>query len=531
MNGANSGNKRKNTQNSRGRKTQMAAPAKGIKIRMYRHGLGDSFLLAFQENGQARYLLVDCGIHTAQTGNTKLMQDVAQNIASACGGRLDYVVVTHEHTDHCSGFVRAYNIFKDLEIGEVWLGWTENEEDAQAAKLRESRQAALSVLKEALKRLKQKHKDKPTSDETRITGLTAFFDGLEEEDLAMPEMAEARALAASAKKAKEKASGSELAFFLLRDKAKQGVRFLEPSTTPWKIGDVRFFVLGPPRNEKLLTTSDPSSGENSEVYLEGRQPFDRRHSFGAALRSAVDGPQLSKAEEAELELFFPFDACHRVSLKGKRDRKQAAAWDFYEKNYVGPKRSTNGGVAWRQIDEAWLGAAGELALHLEADTNNTSLALAIELCDCEGKVLLFPGDAQVGSWLSWGKLSWTVEGKGVGIRELFKRMAFYKVSHHASHNGTLKKEGLELMGDDFVAMIPVHRETAAKLKGWNMPYEKLLKRLEEKTTHRVLRSDQEHPLLKEKVEKRVKPVNLTKEQWATFGQTVATRLYFEMTIS
>lgn len=512
------------------RKPQMTAPPKGIKIRMYRHGLGDSFLLAFQENGQARYLLIDCGIHTAQTGNTALIHDVAKNIASACGGRLDYVVVTHEHTDHVSGFVRAYDVFKDIELGEVWLGWTENQDDAQAARLRESRQAALSVLKEALKRLKEKHKDKPTSDESRISGLIGFFDGLDEGELGMPGLAAVQELAASARKTKTKASGSELAFYLLRKQAKEGARFLEPTTTPWKIGELRFFVLGPPRDEKLLTTSDPSSGEESEVYLEGRQPFDRRHSFAAALRSAVDGPGLSKAEEAELELFFPFDECHRVPIQGRRSRHHAAAWEFYEKNYQGRKRSKDGDIEWRQIDEAWLGAAGELALHLEADTNNTSLAIAIELCDCDGKVLLFPGDAQVGSWLSWGKQSWIVEGKSVGIRDLFKRMAFYKVSHHASHNGTLKKDGLELMGDDFVAMIPVHRETAAKLRGWNMPYGKLLKRLEEKTAHRVLRSDREHPLLKDKTEQRVKPANLTREQWASFGKTTVTKLYFEMTI-
>jgi len=39
-----------------------------------------------------------------------------------------------------------------------------------------------------------------------------------------------------------------------------------------------------------------------------------------------------------------------------------------------------------------------MALQLDNDTNNTSVALAIEFTD-SGKVLLFPADAQVGSWL------------------------------------------------------------------------------------------------------------------------------------
>jgi hypothetical protein len=49
-----------------------------------------------------------------------------------------------------------------------------------------------------------------------------------------------------------------------------------------------------------------------------------------------------------------------------------------------------------------LGLAGRLALQLDSDTNNTSLVLAFELGK-SGRVLLFPGDAQVGNWLSWHK--------------------------------------------------------------------------------------------------------------------------------
>ncbi len=113
-------------------------------------------------------------------------------------------------------------------------------------------------------------------------------------------------------------------------------------------------------------------------------------------------------------------------------------------------------MEWRQIESDWLGAAGTLALQLDSDTNNTSLALAIELSP-GGKVLLFPGDAQVGNWLSWHALHWTREGepeRSVDAADLLRRTAFYKVGHHASHNATLREKGLELMdaagpgGDD-----------------------------------------------------------------------------------
>jgi hypothetical protein len=65
----------------------------------------------------------------------------------------------------------------------------------------------------------------------------------------------------------------------------------------------------------------------------------------------------------------------------------------------------------------------------------------------------------------------------------------YKVAHHASHNATLDEKGLELMTHpDLVALIPVDSDKAQQLE-WEMPYDPLLRRLEEKTRGRVIRSD------------------------------------------
>src|SRR5206468_2612149 len=118
-------------------------------------------------------------------------------------------------------------------------------------------------------------------------------------------------------------------------------------------------------------------------------------------------------------------------------------------------------------DDDWLSASSELALQLDSDTNNTSLALAIELIG-SGKVLLFPGDAQVGNWLSWHDLSWPREGAGdaaprVTATDLLNRTVLYKVGHHASHNATLREKGLMLMTSPaLVAMIPVNHPMALK---------------------------------------------------------------------
>ena len=74
--------------------------------------------------------------------------------------------------------------------------------------------------------------------------------------------------------------------------------------------------------------------------------------------------------------------------------------------------------------------------------------LAIERV-ADGKVLLFPADAQEGNWLSWHDDEDEVEvtgGAGAGTvtaADLLARTVFYKVGHHSSHNATAKGKGLE----------------------------------------------------------------------------------------
>jgi hypothetical protein len=136
---------------------------------------------------------------------------------------------------------------------------------------------------------------------------------------------------------------------------------------------------------------------------------------------------------------------------------------------------------------------GQLALDLDSDTNNTSLVLAFEFVKT-GEVLLFVGDAQVGNWKSWEKVSFQVPGRATPLpaHDLLNRTVFYKVGHHCSHNATLRNGGLELMTrEDLVAFIPLDQETAEKQgkTGWEMPAPPLFKALKEKAKQRVVISD------------------------------------------
>jgi hypothetical protein len=216
--------------------------------------------------------------------------------------------------------------------------------------------------------------------------------------------------------------------------------------------------------------------------------------------------------DASADLGF-LAAAESLQGDGEPGRQPFAGWyrlgetEARKRDLIG-KRYFGRSDAWRRIEHDWLGAAAPLALHLDSDTNNTSLALAFELFD-GGPVLLFPGDAQVGNWLSWESLSWTDrDGATVTRDDLLGRTVLYKVGHHGSHNATLREDGLELMTDpQLAAMIPVKRETAEKRR-WNMPFPALLARLQEKTSGRIMDADLGIP--------GERPAGLPAEQWERF---------------
>ncbi len=143
---------------------------------------------------------------------------------------------------------------------------------------------------------------------------------------------------------------------------------------------------------------------------------------------------------------------------------------------------------WRNIDSDWLEQSSRLALYMDTFTNNSSLVLAIEMVK-SGKVLLFPGDAQIGNWLSWDNIKF--QDETCTIDSLLSNTVLYKVGHHGSHNATLKAALEKMTHPDLVAMIPVDLTDGNinRLNGWKMPALKLLERLKEKTSHRVLTMD------------------------------------------
>src|SRR5450755_584730 len=108
-----------------------------LRVRMYRQGLGDCFLLTFNPGGDEKHILIDCGTLGSKSTEVKLPEVIA-DIDKTTGGHLHLVVATHQHQDHLSGFAKVADQFssskeqeqeKDKKIDHVWMAWAENPVD------------------------------------------------------------------------------------------------------------------------------------------------------------------------------------------------------------------------------------------------------------------------------------------------------------------------------------------------------------------------------------------------------------------
>ena len=421
---------------------------------MYRQGLGDCFLISLpRTDGSTRpyYVMIDCGVVLGTPDPTPKMTAVVENIAAVTGGQVDLLLATHEHWDHLSGFVQATDTFdKKLKVHEVWLGWTEDPKDALTKKLKSEKNKALAALRLGLGRMQLAG---DSEGATELGGILEFFGA---------------AKAASTSDALENVR-----------KMTPKLRYCLPSDAPVELPGVaaRLYVLGPPHDEQKLRKINPSARA--------------KETYGLALDSFqmyMDGA--GTAFEAE-DAGRPFDRQYEIPFRA------AAEMDFFKQQYWTAEDVDQ----WRRIDTEWLAGSTELALQLDSLTNNTSLALAIELPNDD--VLLFAADAQVGNWLSWQDLKWTVGNKTVTGPDLLGRAIFYKVGHHGSHNATLKEKGLQEMKRMRVAMIPVDHEMAVKKRWGKMPLDELVKALGEVNAsgekRTVLRVDQPMPATSEHV--------------------------------
>jgi beta-lactamase superfamily II metal-dependent hydrolase len=115
-----------------------------VRIRMYRVGFGDCFLLSFPAKPGFAHVLIDCGVHAR--GDIGTIPDVVADIAAETESKLAVVIATHRHRDHISGFATGLETFRTFTVGQTWMPWTENPADKTAAKLRKKQSALVDRL-------------------------------------------------------------------------------------------------------------------------------------------------------------------------------------------------------------------------------------------------------------------------------------------------------------------------------------------------------------------------------------------------
>ncbi len=403
-----------------------------IRIRMYRVGFGDCFLLSLPvgkgEPDDYRHFVIDCGVHGR--GNIGTIEKAVENIAEVTGGKIAAIIATHSHQDHISGFSER---FSDFEIGEVWLPWSENPKDELAVKWGKKQLALVNQLEQHFAAQAKLGADeaKSPSREKALAALVNLSSSEETMQLLVDSIKGGDKLAMTAFAS---LTSNKNAMDRLKNGFNVGarVRYLEAGKNLNDAAgvtglDVR--VLGPPRDEKFLSKMDP--------------PKDQRY-----LRLDASGGTV------ETNKLIPFAQKWLVNYEKPDQRPLDEKEEQQLQNILN--------------DDALDG----LAFALDAAKNNTSL---VTLFIYKGQYLLFPGDAQYGNWKYW------LDQEG---GDILPQIGFLKVAHHGSHNAMPKAalEGMTTGG--FAAMV------STQSVPWDsIPRVPMMERLNEQTKKQVVRSD------------------------------------------
>ena len=417
----------------------------GLRVRMYRVGFGDFFLLSIPTPGGQEHVLIDCGVFkgTSGSGDIGSIESAVDDLAQVTGGALALVIMTHRHADHIIGFSRCKAQFQKMKVGAVWMPIWESEYDAGAQKF----QAALTQL---------------------ALGLDA--------SLAARPPADGDALHVAARNMLYNATGA---------------------------GSLA--AAGGGTNAASLDLLKRGFGVTPEYYAAGDSPKIPEALAKAGLSARILGPppvddlslmklmDLSKGVGEYLAASDPSDAQEDTLTPF------AKSWDVDPEGYPeeafrewSPRAGEE--PPYRLMEKTIAGAQPTsmyaAAKALDSFLNNQSLVILFTFA---GKKLLFVGDAQAGNWEHWlyqtdnpeKSASGAISADGTSV---LQSLDFYKVGHHGSTNAT-PRAVVGAIREGVVAMCSTQPEVyGTEAKGTEVPRIPLLEALGAKCT--LLRSDQ-----------------------------------------
>ena len=432
---------------TKGRAAGSGAKAKGdLRVRMYRVGFGDFFLITVPTKAGPEHILIDCGVHA---GDIKSMKACVQDLVQETGRKLALVIATHYHADHLSGFATNFDEFAQFEVGMVWITNRLDPNREDAAKFKAQIRSLASQLELRLGARK---------DQAGKEALFKVQDALG---------------------AKGKEGGNEKALRLLTEgfKNKPPVRYYQAGEDPEL-----------PRSLKGAITAE----------LLGPAPLDSGKEFASSDNKKEQ--YLAAAAEGGLppsDALLPFEKDWPASAT---DYPTVAFREYRTEKQIDLKKPGSAKALEQLLHSAQPDVLFAVADAVDGTLNNQSLVV---LFTCKGKKLLFVGDAQWGNWSYWlyGK---KVTGKDPGISETAKGILgsidFYKVGHHGSTNANpipavaaLNPTCVSMCsteaGDQNPGKAEDNRPYGKISKGTEVPRITLMEEMEKQTKNRLVRSD------------------------------------------
>lgn len=430
-----------------------------IEIRMYRMGTGDCFALKFYSNENVRLkMLIDAG---CWSGNQERIKPYIESLKEYFEGHVNVLVVTHEHKDHVHAFDVCKELFtKDFFVDDIWMGWTENDSVTKIKDWKKKygeKKKALSLASLRVNTAFQSPTYRAHNSGNNFTD--ELFAANQHFSDALTGFADLHSLSIAGVYL-----GGLAGMEVVKKKIPFGnISYLKPGEIIEDLSEnlgIKFYILGPPL---LYENIKKESGGEGESYDHNKDILND-DLFAAAILNA------DNVQTSDLQTF---------NNKYLNIDQDSLSYNLYNNDLE----------AWRRIDEEWLMSSGSLALRMNSLTNNLSVAFAIEFEESK-KVLLFPGDAEYGSWKSWHDINWNQTGVDPNkhlTEDLLNRVVFYKVAHHLSHNGTAKRLGLDMMVDrDLVAMATLDYSVISNQWKGTMPNKAIVKELIEKTKGRLI---------------------------------------------
>src|SRR5690349_11581407 len=444
--------------------TKKNADGAEVRVRMYRVGFGDFFLLTIPGK-TPQHILIDCGVTpgTTHKGDIGTIKDAVADMAKETKNKLALIIVTHRHMDHIIGFSRCEDLFRKFSVDSVWMPYWESEYDEHASKLQAELNAlALDVQSHLALSARQ-------DDDTRdMLGMLRNATGVDHEE----GMVGMTGSSSGDKKTGKGGGSNKASLALLKtglgvtpDYYKKGDKPTQPKGLVQ--AGLTAEILGPPPADAL-------------TFM---KLTDLKKGVGQYLGADGDGGSGGNSKK-----FDPFGE----SWHATANDYPPSAFREYAPRTKGQLSDYDSRHA-AELEAAIHAAQPSMLLTavkaLDSFLNNQSLVVLFTI---GGKKLLFVGDAQAGNWEYWmyggsPEKAPSIDNLTSEGKTILGHLDFYKVGHHGSTNAT-PVTAVDSMAGDFVSMCSTQEDTFGSRKNNSeVPRDPLLEALKKKSA--IVRSD------------------------------------------